>query len=113
MRDLLYKNLTSADRRRKIISSLETMEREGIRNTIRRHFIYIAKEVKDKEAQKPLPSLYIIKERNTKEHRESFLCRIKGSMYVVNNGRLFLILSMHSLKICLAAIPQGTAQESL
>jgi len=88
------------------------MEKEGVRNTIRRHFIYIVKEVKSKEAERPLPSLFIIKERNTKEHRESFSCRIKGSMYVVNNGRIFLILFMHSLKISLVAVPQGTTQGS-
>lgn len=112
MRDLLYKNLTSSDRRRKKIASLEVVEQQGVRNTIRRHFIYLVKEVKGAQAQRPLPSIHIIKERNTREQRESFSCRIKGSMYAVHKGKLYLILFVHSLKITLVAVPQGSCKEN-
>ena len=116
MRDLLFKNLTSDDKKRKILTSSEIMDKQGVRSIIRRHFICIAREinpalarkggVKDKNTQRPLPYLYVLKERNTIEQREKFFCRIKGSIYAVSNGRLFLIAFMHSLKIKLVAIPQ-------
>lgn len=105
MRDLVFKNLTSADKKRRILSSSEILEKEGIRSTIRRHFVCIVKEVKEKQEARPLPSLYILKERNTREQREKFSCRIKNSLYAVNKDKVYLILFMHSLKIDFTAVP--------
>ncbi len=112
MRDLLFKNLTSRDKKRKVIASSEIVDKQGVRSVIHRHFICIVKEVKDSQIKRPLPYLYVLKEHNTKEQKEKFLCRLKGSIYAVNNGRLFLILFMHSLKINLAAISQDLANKS-
>ena len=106
MRDLLFKNLTSTDKKRRIIASSEIVDKQGVRSIIRRHFICMLKEIKDEGLQKPLPYLYVIKEHNTKEQKEKFFCRIKGSIYAISNGRLFLIRFAHSLKINLATITQ-------
>lgn len=106
MRDLLYKNLTSNDKKRKIIASSETVDKQGVRSIIHRHFVYLVREIKENKFEKPLPYLYVLKERNIKQQREKFFCRIKGSIYAVNEGRLFLILFMHSLKINLIAMPE-------
>ncbi|MFH0738309.1 MAG: hypothetical protein V2A59_00405 [Candidatus Omnitrophota bacterium] len=103
MRDLLFKNLTSNDKKRRIIATSEVTQKQGVRSTIHRHFVSIVKEVKDKQPEKPASYIYVLRERNTREQRERFFCRIKGSMYMVNNGKLFLILFMHSLKISLVA----------
>jgi len=106
MRDILFKNRISADNKRKIIVTSEIDDAQGVHSVIHRHFVYILKEVKDKnEAERPLPSVHILKERNTKEHREKFSCKLKGSMYVLNKGKLFLVIFMHSLSISLSAIP--------
>ncbi len=108
MRDLLFKNLTSDDKKRKILASSEIMDKQGVRSIIHRHFVYIVKEVKDKQISKPEPYLYVLKERNNREQREKFFCRIKGSIYAVHKGRLFLILFMHSLNISLTPVPQDS-----
>lgn len=108
MRDLLYKNLTSDDKRRKIIASSEISDKEGLRSIIRRHFVCLVKEVKDTKAVRPLPYLFVLKERNTREHRERFFCKIKGSIYAISGGRIFLLLFMHSLKIDLLSLPQNS-----
>lgn len=115
MRDLLFKNLTSNDRKRRILSSSEIVDKEGVRNIICRHFVCIVKELsptsiakgqaKHDEMPKPLPYLYMLKKHDNKEKKEKFFCRIKGSLYAVNQGRLFLILFMHSLKITLMPVP--------
>lgn len=105
MRDLVFKNLTSSDKRRKILASSEIMDKEGVRCIIRRHFICLIKEINGPHPQRPLPYLYVLKERNSREQKEKFFCRIKGSVFAVNNSRLFLILFMHSLKINFTAIP--------
>lgn len=104
MSDLIFKNLTSVDRKRKIISSSEIVDNEGVRSIIHRHFVYIIKEMTDTNIQKPEPSLYVLKERNNREQKEKFSCRIKGSVFAISSGRLFLIIFMHSLKINLEAI---------
>ena len=109
MRDLLFKNLTSSDKKRKIISSSEIADKEGLRNIIQRHFICIIKEVKGGQIEKPLPYLYVLKEHNTKAQREKFFCKLKGSIYAINKGRIYLILFMHSLKITLIPVPSKAA----
>jgi len=107
MRDLLFKNLTSNDHRRKIIASSEVVDKQGVCSTIHRHFICMIKEVKaGHNIEKPAPYLYVLKNHNTKEQREKFFCKIKGSICAVNKGRLFLVVFMHSLKIDLVAKPQ-------
>jgi len=106
MRDLLFKNITSPNRHRKILASSEVLDQRGVHSEIRRHFIYLVKEVKTKAGQKPLPAVFILKERNTKENRERFFCKIKGSVYAVSGKRLFLIFFMHTLKITLSRIMQ-------
>lgn len=106
MRELLLKNLTSADKKRRIIASSEIADNQGVRSIIQRHFVYIAKEIKDKWIEKPMPYLYVLREHNNKCQTEKFFCRLKGSVYVVSNGRLFLIFFMHSLKITLVAVHQ-------
>ncbi|MBM3245900.1 MAG: hypothetical protein FJZ13_01025 [Candidatus Omnitrophica bacterium] len=106
MRDLLFKNLTSQNKKRKIIASSEITSSQGVRSTIYRHFVFIVKEIKDAKVARPLPYVYVLKEHNAREQKEKFFCRIKGSLYAVNNGRLYLVLFMHSLKINLCATGQ-------
>jgi len=107
MRELVFKNITSLDRRRKITYTSEINEKDGLRSIIHRHFIYVIKEEDAEnipEIKNLSPILYILREHNKKEQREKFLCRIKGIFYVINNGRLFSIFYRHSLKISLIAL---------
>ena len=107
MRDLVFKNLISNQKKRGIISSSEVVENKGIRSIIRRHFIYMLKEINEKSLEERPPYLYVLKEKNTKAQREKFFCRLKGSVYIINQGKPFLILFMHSLKIIFNVIPQN------
>ncbi len=106
MRDLLFKNLTSETKKRRILASSETIDRQGIRSIIHRHFICLIKEIKDKQFSKPEPYLYVLKEHNNRERLEKFFYRVKGSIYAVHKGQLFLVLFMHSLKISLTPAPE-------
>lgn len=104
MRDILFKNFTSLDGKKRKIASSEVIARNGMRSIIHRHFVYMLEEVKDSQLDKPLPYLYVLKEKNTKGFTEKFFYRLKGSMYVMLNKKLFLIHYMHSLKINLAVL---------
>ena len=103
MRDLLYKNLTFPGRGRKIIASSEIADKEGVHSVVRRHFAYIIKPIKSADAVSPQPYLYVLKERNTKQKREHFFCKIKGSILAVNAGDFYQILFVHTLSIELTA----------
>ena len=109
MRDLLFKNITSSDRRKKIIISTDSVEKSGVRTKIVRHLICQAKEVEDKgQVKQPLPSLHIVKERNSKDQSQRFFCKIKGSIYTLSNGQLFLVTFVHSLRINLNMLSKET-----
>jgi len=110
MRDLLYKNLTSSDRSRKIITSSEVADKEGIHSVVRRHFSCAVKQAENANAEKQQPYLYVLKERNTKQKREHFFCKIKGSLLAVNNGKLLHILFVHTLSVELTASAKLSGQ---
>jgi hypothetical protein len=109
MRNLVFKNLTSHIKKRKIISSSEIVDRQGMHSVIRRHFIGIVKEINDERLFQLPPYVYILKEHNNKEQKERFFCRIKGYMYLRVDERKFVIFFMRSLKITLSVKPQGLA----
>lgn len=111
MKNLIFKNLTSADKKRKTISISEITDSQGIHSIVQRHFVYIAKEVYAERIQNSPSEVRIVKERNTRERRESFFCKVKGQVYISNNDRLFLICFLHSLKIELAVIAEGAEVE--
>jgi hypothetical protein len=110
MRDLIFKNLTSEDKRKRIVSSTETIDRQGIHSIIRRHFVYVVREVQEFNPQHSDPRVFIFKERNSREQKERFYCKIKGDLRTINNGKLFLVQYIHSLKINLTALPQESTQ---
>lgn len=103
MRDLLYKNLTFPNRGRKIIASSEVADKEGVHSVVRRHFTYIVKPVESSEGIQTQPYLYVLKEKNTKQKREHFFCKMKGSILAVNQGKLMHILFLHTLNVQLTA----------
>lgn len=110
MRDLLYKNLTSSARGRKIITSSEVTDKEGIHSVVRRHFTCIIKQVQGAEVAAPRPYLFVLKETNTREKREHFFCKVRGSLLAINKGKLLLISFAHSLNIELTASQRLTKQ---
>ena len=100
MRDLLFKNLTSQDRRRRIISSTEILDKQGVHSIIHRHFVYTIKEItKGNKIKQGTPVVHVLKEHNTRQQKERFFCKVKGGIFAVKNNRLFLIQFIHSLKI--------------
>jgi len=104
MRDLLYKNLTFPGRGRKIIASSEVADKNGVHSVVRRHFAYIVKPVSSGTEIQAKPYFFVLKERNTKQKREHFFCKMKGSILAVNQGKLMHILFIHTLNVELTAI---------
>ena len=100
MRELLFKNLTSKDKSRRILYAKEITNEEGITTRIQKHLIYAIKETAlDSQDKKIKPEIFILKEKNTKEKRESFFIKMKGGIYANCNNKLFAVSFLHSLKI--------------
>ena len=107
MRDLLFRNLTSVDHKKKVLACAEIIDNAGVRTTIRRHFIYMIKEIAEKPSQVDQPYLKVVKIRNSRRRIERFFCKMKGSIIASYNKKLFLIKFMHTLNINLFALPNG------
>lgn len=110
MRDLLFKNLTFSDRGRKIIASSEIADKEGVHSVVRRHFTYMVKQIQSKDAPKPEPYLFVLKEKDSKARREHFFCKVKGSLIASNEGKLLLILFSHTLNVELTVSSKAGGQ---
>lgn len=106
MRDLLFKNITSDDKRQRILYSSELLEQNGLRTIVHRHLVCRVIDMVNNEAPNILPSpdLYIVKKRNTKSRIESFYCRIKGGIYFSIKDKTYLASFIHSLRIQLKTV---------
>ena len=104
MRNLLFKNITSRDKRQKVLSSSELTEQDGLRTNVSRHLVCRVLEVAKAEAFLPTPALYVVKKRDTEFNTEAFYCQIKGKMYLTTENKLYLVSFIHSLRIRLKAI---------
>ncbi len=111
MRDLLFKNLTSLEKKRKIIASSEIADKQGVHSVIRRHFIYTIREIPEQKVKESAPALFIIKEHNHKEQKERFFCKIKGNICATNKGRLYEISYLHTLNIKLIHSPSFLSEK--
>ena len=109
MREMVFRNLTSGDHRKRIVATSEVSDKGGVHSHIRRRFICIVKDVKD-TSLRPQPAVHVLKERDTRRQVERFTCRVKNSVYATYKGRLYLVSFVHSLKITLSAIHEGVAQ---
>lgn len=108
MRNLVFKNLTSREKKRRILSTYETVENKGVLTRIKRNFVYIIKDAgNNKKTDLPLPQINVLKIKNSRTRCEKFFCRIKGGLYVANNDKLFFVNFSHSLAINLT--PATTA----
>jgi hypothetical protein len=111
MRDLVFKNLTSLDKRRKVLWASETITEDGILTKIHKYLIFIVKESK-KEDVRPTqqPEIYVIKHRDTHVKTEKLQIKMKGSIYCLSKQKYFYITFCHTLKIDLSPAPQNTHQ---
>ena len=109
MRDLVFKNLMSADHRKRVFITSEIVDNGGVHSIVRKHFVCLIRDAKAGEAPpKLLPHIYVLREKSRTQHREKFLCRLKTSLYAMRNGKSYLILLGHSLRIDMVGLSSDT-----
>ncbi len=111
MRELVFKNLTSEDKKKKDLFITETIDREGMRTVTQRHSTYMVSNRKTfashsglEEWQKKVPAynkrhVFVFKKRNTKEKKDSFICDVVGKFYAVVKKDVYSIAFKHSFEI--------------
>jgi hypothetical protein len=100
MRDLVLRNMTSLEKKRKIISSCEVSTSNGVKTRISRYFICALKnaETQTKDVA-TTPKIYIYKNHDTTSHCSRFLYKIKGNIFVVNQEQVYVVSYIHSFKL--------------
>ena len=99
MRDLVFKNITSDDKRKRILQAQEVISDNGMLTKIRRGFVYLIKPVKQAKGKVEQPEVCIIKSIDTKLKIEKLFLKIKGGLYAVNKGQLYFLSFCHSLRV--------------
>ena len=114
MREVIFKNLTSFQSRKKDIFLQEVFEKDGVLAKTERRCFYFIKNVAELEqksdiqkwldAQNNSPStakkhFYIFKEHSDAHGEDRLLCKIAGTFYAVVNDKVYTIGFLHSFRV--------------
>jgi len=112
MRELLFKNITSGNKKRKDLYVTETLNRNGITTITQRHSTYIVgacnkfKTLEELAEWKKTTGLkankrhvFIIKKRDSKLNKDMFICDIVGRFYAVTGSDIYSIAFKHSFEV--------------
>jgi hypothetical protein len=114
MREVVFKNLTSVNARKKDIFLREVFEKDGVvAKTERRCFYYITDIIhldNQDDLQKWLDSqgnsgaagkrkFYIFREHSDKHGEDRLLCKILGTFHVIVDNMVYAIAFLHSFRV--------------
>ena len=99
MKEIAFKNLTSVERKRKIISLREVTERDGCAISSQKTLVYIVSPQFGKIRNVERPEYHIGKSYDSVTKEERFSLRVKGTSYVVQESNFLKVDFCHSLKI--------------
>ena len=113
MREILFKNLTSTNSRKKDITLKEVFENNGIIAKTERRSFYLVKDVRPLDEKKDIQK-WLDSQKNTglvgkrrfhitKEHSDALgedrvICRITGTFYAVVNKRVYTVAFLTSFR---------------
>ena len=120
MREVLYKNLTNTENRKRDLCIREIVAKDGVIATIERRCIYFVREkvyVKDpnnlealkvfKEADDAWKKkhFHILRKHDTDTGEDKLICKVAGTLYAIVGHYVFRIAFVHSFKIDLEVSP--------
>ncbi len=124
MREILYKNLTNLDSKKRDLYIREVVERDGITARIEKRCIYFVREIiciKDPSDLECLKSLketneawkkrhfHVLRNHNSNTGEDKLTCKVAGTLYAIIGQYVFCVAFIHSLKIDLSALATGKA----
>jgi len=99
MKEIAFKNMTSVQKRRKIISLVERTEKDDCLIISHKTLVYIVSPQTEKVRSLSRPEYFVSKTYDSKAKEEKFSLRVKGTSYVVQGNSLLKVDFCHSLKI--------------
>lgn len=114
MREVVFRNLTSVNSRKKDIFLQEVFEKDGVVAKTERRCFYFIKEIvrldKADDLQKWLDSqggvgkvtsrqFYIFREHSDMSGEDRLLCKILGTFYVIVDNSVYTIAFLHSFRV--------------
>ena len=114
MREVVFRNLTSANSRKKDIFLQEVFEKDGVVAKTERRCFYFIKDVVHIEQQEDLQlwrdgknaeggvnrrQFYIFREHSDDHGEDRLLCKILGTFYVVVDNNVYTIAFLHSFRV--------------
>ncbi len=114
MREIVFKNLTSQDRRRRDLFISETVLENGVQTTTQRRSIYMIKNHSTYKNSAELNKfanqtqcqdgknsrhIFILKKHDSKSKKDTFICDVVGTFYIVVNEDIYTVAFKHSFEV--------------
>jgi hypothetical protein len=112
MRELLFKDITSENKKRKDLFVSETFDQNGVTTTTQRRSTYIIgacnkfKNLEELLAWKKnigpnagKRHVFIIKKRDTILNKDAFICDVIGKFYAVSQCDIYSVAFKHSFEV--------------
>ena len=115
MREVIFKNLSSGNAKKRDVFLTEVIERDGVvAKTERRSFYYIksVSPLEDKDNIKKIIEsqecgrapisrrrFHILKEHSDTSGKDKLICKIYGTFYAVAGNKVYTIAFLHSFKV--------------
>lgn len=119
MREIVYKNLTGVDNKKRDLCIREVVNRDGVVATVERRCIYFIREKvyinnpgdmaelkalrKSKEVWKK-KHFHILKKHDSGTGEDRLICKIAGTFYAIVGHYVFCIAFVQSFKLDFAAV---------
>lgn len=120
MREILYKNLTGSDNKKRDLCIREIITRDGLMTTLERRCVYFVREklyIKDPADLDELKVLkdtndawkkkhfHILRKHDSRTGEDKLICKVASTFYAIVGHYVFCIAFVHSFKIDLAVQP--------
>lgn len=114
MREVIYKNLTSLNSRKKDIFLQEVFEKDGVTAKTERRCLYFIKDIIHLDAPDDVQKwmakqgelgmmnkrqFYIFKRHNDSPGEDRLICKILGNFYAIIDNSVYIIAFLQSFKI--------------
>ena len=114
MREMVFKNLTNQNARKRDVSIQEIVERNGVTSTTMKRSIYfirgsyhvksneelqewIKRRNKNSELNKKF--FHVLRECSDSNKEDKLICKMRGSFYFIAGESVYNIVFVHSIKI--------------
>ncbi len=122
MREIVYKNLTNIDSRKRDLCMREVVEKDGVTTKIEKRCIYFVREIicikdaSDLECLKGLKEtsdawkrrhFHVLRKRNSDTGEDRLTCKVAGTLYAIIGRYVFCVAFVQSLKIDFSILATG------